>query len=72
MIERKLQTGIHGVRHLFRANDPNRAGKLTRYAKVTKAKFDVCIDFCREGFRRVLGQLCGYVNNEEFEKAAKM
>ncbi|CAF1005358.1 unnamed protein product [Adineta ricciae] len=55
LIERKLQTGIHGVRHLFRANDPNRAGKLSR-----------------EGFRRVLGQLCGYINNEEFEKAAKM
>ncbi|UJR31026.1 hypothetical protein I4U23_018535 [Adineta vaga] len=55
LIDRKLQTGIHGVRHLFRANDPNRAGKLSR-----------------EGFRRVLGQLCGYINNEEWEKASKL
>ncbi|CAF1213655.1 unnamed protein product [Adineta steineri] len=55
LIDRKLQTGVHGVRHLFRANDPSRAGKLSK-----------------EGFRRVLSQLCGYVNGEEWEKVCKM
>ncbi|CAF4463526.1 unnamed protein product, partial [Adineta steineri] len=55
LIDRKLQTGVHGVRHLFRANDPSRAGKLSK-----------------EGFRRVLSQLCGYINGEEWGKVCKM
>ncbi len=31
LIDRRLQTGVHGVRHLFRSNDPNQEGKLSKY-----------------------------------------
>ncbi|CAF3598885.1 unnamed protein product [Rotaria sp. Silwood1] len=55
LIDRKLQTGVHGVRHMFRSNDPNQEGKLSK-----------------EAFRRVLMQLCGYINAEEWEKVCKM
>ncbi|CAF4416036.1 unnamed protein product [Rotaria sp. Silwood2] len=55
LIDRKLQTGVHGVRHMFRSNDPNQEGKLSK-----------------EAFRRVLLQLCGYINAEEWEKVCKM
>lgn len=30
LIDRRLQTGVHGVRHMFRSNDPNREGKLSK------------------------------------------
>lgn len=30
LIDRRLQTGVHGVRHMFRSNDPNRQGKLSK------------------------------------------
>ncbi|CAF2265210.1 unnamed protein product [Rotaria magnacalcarata] len=55
LIDRKLQTGVHGVRHMFRSNDHNQEGKLSK-----------------EAFRRVLMQLCGYINVEEWEKVCKM
>ncbi|CAF4296416.1 unnamed protein product [Rotaria socialis] len=55
LIDRKLQTGVHGVRHMFRSNDHNQEGKLSK-----------------EAFRRVLMQLCGYINVDEWEKVCKM
>ncbi|CAF3862527.1 unnamed protein product [Rotaria sordida] len=55
LINRRLQTGVYGVRHMFRSNDPNQEGKLSK-----------------EAFRRVLMQLCGYINVEEWEKVCKM
>lgn len=30
LIDRRLQTGVHGVRHMFRSNDPSRDGRLSR------------------------------------------
>ena len=30
LIDRKLQTGVHGVRHMFRSNDRNQEGKLSK------------------------------------------
>ena len=31
LIDRRLQTGVYGVRHMFRSNDPNQEGKLSKY-----------------------------------------
>jgi len=31
LIDRRLQTGVHGVRLLFRSNDPKQEGKLSKY-----------------------------------------
>ncbi|CAF1670476.1 unnamed protein product, partial [Didymodactylos carnosus] len=56
LIDRKLQTGLRGVRHMFRSHDPyGRFGQLSK-----------------EAFHRVLVQLCGYINTDEWIKVCKM
>ena len=31
MIDEKLMTGYHGVKHLFSSNDVNKLGRLTKF-----------------------------------------
>jgi hypothetical protein len=31
MIDEKLSTGYHGVKHLFSSNDVNKHGRLTKF-----------------------------------------
>ncbi|CAF1001810.1 unnamed protein product [Didymodactylos carnosus] len=56
MINHKLQTGLRGVRQMFRSNDPScRLGHLSK-----------------EAFHRVLIQLCGFISTDEWNKVCKM
>ena len=47
LIDRRLQTGVHGVRHMFRSNDPNREGKLSKY------EFSPKENLCRNNFGEI-------------------
>ena len=74
MINEKLTAGYHGVKHLFSSNDLKKTGLLTKLEYSIESLnihgliIKYLIIYCREAFRCVLNQLCGYLSNETWNK----